>query len=57
MKIETKACLTILIREIQDCKDIEEIKKMLDIWIKANDLHPEQVQTYNSLEELKKALR
>lgn len=52
---ETKATLTILIREIQDIlkqphlrvSQIEtEITELLDTWIKANGLHPEQVQIF-----------
>jgi len=50
---ETKATVTILIREIQDIlkqphlrvSQIKtEISELLDSWIKANDLHPEHVK-------------
>ena len=50
---ETKATVTILIREIQDIlkqphlrvSQIKtEISELLDSWIKANDLHPEHIQ-------------
>jgi len=43
---ETTGALNILIKEIQDCQTMEEIKNLLAIWIKANDLHPEEVQTF-----------
>ncbi|MBA7709036.1 hypothetical protein ES703_117943 [subsurface metagenome] len=46
---ETKAVLNIIIREIQDCQTMEKVKSILDSWIKANDLHPEEVQTFFSL--------
>lgn len=45
MSKETKGVLTILIAEVQDCKDMEEVRSLLDCWIKANDLHPEQVES------------
>jgi len=40
-----RATITILIHEIQGCKDMDEVNRLLDCWIKANDLHPEEVQT------------
>lgn len=40
-----KATITILIREVQECKDMDEVNRLLDCWIEANDLHPEKVQT------------
>lgn len=45
MKKETKAYLTLLVKEVQDCKDMDEVRKLLDGWIIANDLHPELVVT------------
>lgn len=54
---ESKAALSILIREVQDilisneidAEKIGEIQKLLDIWIKANDLHPEEVVSRNRI--------
>ena len=40
-----KAFFEILIREVQDCQNIEEVKKILDSWITANNLHPEDVES------------
>ena len=51
IKEETRAILTILIHEIQGCKDRSEIESLLESWISANDLHPEEVLTYASMEE------
>lgn len=56
MQLETKAALTVLIKEVQCCKNLDEINTLLNSWIKANDLHPEDVLTYSTLEELKKDL-
>ena len=56
MNSKTKAILTLLIAEIQSCEDITQVNELLDCWIKTNDLHPEAVKTYNSIEELKQAL-
>jgi len=53
MSKESKAFLEILIREIRDTieenegnpsKAVEEINKLLDSWVRANDLHPERVE-------------
>lgn len=49
MDPDTKATLEVLIREIQDILEREywsepDIKELLNSWIKANDLHPENVQ-------------
>ena len=41
----TKATLTLLIAEIQDCLDMAEVNRVLDSWIKANGLRPEKVGT------------
>jgi len=61
MKEETKALMTILIREVQDLtfkysdkykskgEFITELLKLLDGWIKANDLHPEKCIHKNGL--------
>lgn len=54
MSKETKGILTILIAEIQNCKDMEEIKSLLDCWIKANDLHPEAVERLSTDELIAK---
>lgn len=42
---KTKATLELLIHEIQQCKDMGEVRSLVDSWIKPNDLHPEKVQT------------
>ncbi len=63
LSIKTKAVLAILIHEIQEILDkpvdptkkLEEIRQLLNIWIVANDLHPERVETL-TLEELKRKL-
>ena len=44
----TKATLTLLIAEIQACQDMAEVNRVLDSWIKANDLHPEEVKTFGA---------
>ena len=43
----TKATLTLLIAEIQACQDMVEVNQVLDPWVKANDLHPEEVRTFD----------
>ena len=43
---ECKAILTLLIREVQDCKTDEELNALLKSWIDANDLHPEKVEQW-----------
>ena len=45
IKGTNKAFFEILIHEIQGCKNMEEVNVLLDSWIKANDLHPEKVET------------
>ena len=55
IKGKNKAFFEILIKEIQDCKDMAEVNSLLDCWIKANDFHPENVQT-SSEEELRRAI-
>lgn len=50
---ECKSTITLLIREVQDCKSQEELDILLRSWIEANDLHPELVQTINSKSLLK----
>lgn len=44
MNTETKAILTILIHEIQKCRDMAEVNELLVSWIKASDLRPETVR-------------
>jgi len=44
----TKATLTLLIAEIQACQDMAEVNLAIDSWIKANDLHPEKVGTFDA---------
>jgi hypothetical protein len=52
---ETKATLTILVAEICDLNPNEEIRRLLESWVKAHDLHPEKVQRLTT-EELAKLL-
>ena len=52
-----KANLTLLVAEIQDCKNLEAVNQLLDCWIKANDLKPEEVETYDPIDELRQALK
>jgi len=61
MDKETKGFLNILIREIQDILNKprlrksqikKEIVELLGSWIKANDLHPERVQTLGQFTSL-----
>lgn len=52
-----KASLTLLIAEIQGRQPNPEIVVILESWVKANDLHPEEVETYGSIEELREALK
>jgi len=61
MNEETKALITILIREVQDLtfkysdkyksksEFIKELLILLNGWIKANDLHPERCNHKNGL--------
>ena len=43
----TKATLTLLIAEIQDCQDMAGVNRVLDSWIKANGIHPKKVGTFD----------
>lgn len=52
----SRAKLTILVAETQGCKNMEEVNKLLNSWIAANDLEPEKVEVYDSVEELLKAM-
>lgn len=52
-----RANLTLLVAEIQDCKDTAKVNQLLDCWIKANNLKPEEVKTYDSLDEFRQALK
>jgi len=52
MKVETKPTLTLLIYQIQDILKenepevaVSKLNKLLQDWIDANDLHPEEVET------------
>ena len=45
LSTQNKALLSILIREIQECSNMNEVNLLLDSWIQANDLHPENVET------------
>ncbi len=56
MKQETKAILALLIHEVQNCENMDEIHTLLDSWVKANDLHLEQVKTFATLEEVREWL-
>jgi hypothetical protein len=42
-----KALISILIREIQSCHDMNDVAHVLNGWVVANDLHPESVQEFN----------
>jgi len=48
---ESKAVLSILIRELQGCLErppedaVREIRHLIKLWVEANDLHPEKVIT------------
>lgn len=57
MKKRTKAVLEILIHEVQGCKTLEEVNQLLKTWIDANDLHPEEVLTAETREELDNFLK
>jgi len=43
---ETKGVLEIFIHELEEVNDLTRIREIIDSWIKGNDLHPEQVQTF-----------
>jgi hypothetical protein len=51
---ETRATLAILIAEIYDLNPNEEIRRLLETWVRAHDLHPEKVRrlTAEELAEL-----
>ncbi len=51
-----RAVFEILIKEVQDCKTLGEVNSLLDCWVEANDLHPENVDTL-SKEEAEKLFR
>lgn len=42
---ETKGVLELLIHELQEAVDLTIIEEILQSWIEANNLHPENVQT------------
>ena len=42
LSTQNKALLSILIREIQECSNMNEVNLLLDSWIQ---LHPENVET------------
>ncbi len=50
---ETKGILAILIAEIRECENIQDIKLLLDCWVLANDLHPEDVKTVANIGKVK----
>ena len=45
----TKANLELLIREIQDLDPNDAIKELLESWVKANGLHPEEIKYLDGL--------
>lgn len=45
IKGNNKAVFELLINEIQGCGDITEVNSLLNSWVRANDLHPENVET------------
>lgn len=55
LTLRERSLLTILIAEIQECKDIDSIKAVTNSWITTNELHPEKVETL-SQEEVRKFL-
>ncbi len=53
LRAETKATLSILIREIQDnLPDANKVRDLLASWIEANDLHPENVKKMTEKEAM-----
>jgi len=55
---ETKAVLSILVKEIGEILDgyppseaVPKVRELLDSWIKANDLYPEEVEAYRPEEQ------
>jgi hypothetical protein len=52
MSKETRATLTILIKEIRDCKNLDEVNRLLDTWIMGSDLHLEEVKSFRNADEL-----
>ena len=52
---ECRAALSLLIREVQDCKTKEELDILLKSWVEANDLHPEKVSAYGQARSIKES--
>jgi len=47
-----RAQLTLLVAEIQRCDTLARIKEILDSWIVANELEPEKVRQFKSVEDV-----
>jgi len=50
MSKETRGIFEILIAEVQGCNDMQEVRTLLDSWIKVNDFHPEKVERLSNEE-------
>lgn len=52
LTVREKALLEIIIHEVKEVlPDSNKVMEVLDCWIKANNLHPEKVNTLKDLEE------
>lgn len=54
MNTETKSTIEVFIREIQVCPDIETVQRILNMWIKDYNLHPENVKMCGFFAELER---
>jgi hypothetical protein len=54
---EAKAALEILIHDIRQRKTTPETDKILESWIKNEDLHPEKVESFNTEEEMWESIK
>jgi hypothetical protein len=52
----TKSNLELLISEIRELNSLPEIWDLLDLWVRANELHPEKVKTFKNTQELNEYL-
>lgn len=49
MNKKEKAFLEILIKEILDAlPDVQKVERIINSWVEANDLHPEEVITFST---------
>ena len=44
-----KALLAIIIAEIEGCQDLHSVAAITNSWVTANDLHPENVNTLETI--------